>query len=345
MFSLSSCFGSSQPNPNLATNLNLTTYIYHTEYGTVSLTWSCSMLGRTLHVNLHNHSSFHLHLKPWKRKTGSKKLSHNTLFLWNLTKARFGSGPEPRSRFFLALLVDNNLTLLVGDLTPKAQAQSQAQDKTTPQLLVLKRDHVHVAPHRTRVYQTKTKLGGKVREIEIDCFCENGYGNNNNNINNNEGLRLVFGVDGEKALEVTRLKWKFRGSERVEIDAGVHVQISWDVHDWLFDNNKDNDHNSGGGGDEGHAVFMFKFEEDEEKDKDVVWSGQQQQQQQWSGEWRNGKMLKRMIWLFLLAFLLWFMLGEDEPQTLSSPPSKLVLFIGGLRNTVEYQNSTIKEMS
>ena len=143
-----------------------------------------------------------------------------------------------------------------------------------------------MASHRSRVYQTKTILGGKVREIQIDCDAYS---------NEDESLRLVFSVDEEKVLEVTRLKWKFRGSERVEVD-GAHVQISWDVHDWLFE--KDKDHgfsnisndvnvngNSDGGKNEGHAVFMFKFENDEVgcgsgKEVDVVWS---------SGEWKNGK--------------------------------------------------------
>jgi len=283
--SLSSCFRSSQPTTTLhdaTLSTNLTTFIYHTENGSISLTWSRSMLGRSLHVHLHNHSSFNLHLKPWN-KTGSKKLSHNTLFVWNLTKAKFGSGPEPRSRFYLALLVDHTiLTLLVGDLTPKTKPHKP--NTKTQQVLLLKRDHVHVASHRSRVYQTKTLLGGKVREIQIDC---DGYGNED------EGLRLVFCVDGEKVLEVTRLKWKFRGSERVEVD-GAHVQISWDVHDWLFEkdkdhgcsnNNNDVNGNSDGGKNEGHAVFMFKFENDEVgggsgKEMDVLWS---------SGEWKNGK--------------------------------------------------------
>ncbi|KAG4953892.1 hypothetical protein AAZX31_14G108700 [Glycine max] len=286
----SSCFRASQPNHDPTTlSTNLTTYIYHTEYGTVSLTWSRSMLGRSLHVNLHNHSSFHLHVKPWRKK-GSKKLSHNTVFLWNLSSARFESGrPEPRSRFYLAIEVEHSLSLLVGDLSPKSKAKKPS--KTQQQLLVLKRDHVHVAPHRSRVYQTKARLGGKVREIEIDCDGYNGNGGGYEN-ENESSLRLLFGVDGEKVLEVTRLKWKFRGSERVEID-GVHVQISWDVHDWLFEKDKDNNHcstnnNNNNNGNEGHAVFVFKFEEDE-----VRGGGGKEEEQQWSlgsgGEWRNGK--------------------------------------------------------
>ncbi|KAG4931355.1 hypothetical protein AAZX31_17G203200 [Glycine max] len=283
----SSCFRASQRTNHDPTNL--TTYIYHTEYGTVSLTWSRSLLGRSLHVNLHNRSSFHLLLKPWK-KNGSKKLSHNTVFLWNLSNARFESGLEPRSRFYLAIEVEHGLSLLIGDLSPRS-SKAKKPSKTN-QLLVLKRDNVHVAPHRSRVYQTKAKLGGKVREIEIDCDVYNcgGYGYENEN-----SSRLLFSVDGEKVLEVARLKWKFRGSERVEID-GVHVQISWDVHDWLFEKDKDivnhrssNNNNSNNNGIEGHAVFMFKFEEDEVRGS----GGGKEEEQQWSmgsgGEWRNGK--------------------------------------------------------
>ncbi|KAK7320665.1 hypothetical protein VNO77_30353 [Canavalia gladiata] len=267
------------PPSTAALSTNLTAYIYHTDSGTVSLTWSRSILGRSLHVNLHNHSSFHLHIKPflfWK-KHGSKKLSSNILLSWNLSHARFGSGPEPHSRFHLALLVNHQLTLHVGDLTPKLKAQ---QKPKTPQLLLLKRDHVHVAPRHQRVYQTKTKFRGKDREIEIDCN-SNGYGEVNNN-----NLELLFGVDGERVLEVKRLKWKFRGSERVEIDGG-HVQISWDVHDWLFEKENNNNNNNN----EGHAVFMFKFEDVGEESGVVnsVWSNQQN----WnlgSCEWgKNGK--------------------------------------------------------
>lgn len=271
MFSLS-CFLPSR-DPPLSPHPNLTTYTYHTENGTVSLTWSRSMLGRSLHVHLHNHSSFHIRIKPW-RKHGSKKLSHNTLFLWNLSHARFGPGPEPRSRFYLALLVDHSLSLLVGDQAPKPNPNPN--NTPTHQLLLLKRDHVHVAPQCTRVYQTRTRLGGKTREFRIDC---EGYENEN------ESLRLLFCVDQEKVLEVRRLKWKFRGSERVEIH-GAHVQISWDVHDWLFD--KDKDHH----GNEGHAVFVFKFEEDEvvggsnKEKEESVWASQQQH---WSLGSNNGK--------------------------------------------------------
>lgn len=81
-----------------------------------------------------------------------------------------------------------------------------------------------------------------MREIKIDC----GY---------NDCSRLCFSVDNKKVLQIKRLKWKFRGNERIEVD-GVPVQISWDVYNWLFETDRHSD--------DGHAVFMFKFEEDEE---------------------------------------------------------------------------------
>lgn len=173
-------------------------------------------------------------------KYGSKKLDSNARILWDLSKARFGSGPEPHSGFYIAVVVDNEMTLLVGDSTEEAYAKSKAQKPESPQALILKREHVIAK----KIYTTKARFGGKMREIQIDC----GY---------NDDTRLSFSVDNQKVLQIKRLKWKFRGNERIEVD-GVPVQISWDVYNWLFE--KDND--------DGRAVFMFRFEE-EEKEKEA----------------------------------------------------------------------------
>jgi len=241
------------PPPPHSTNPNLTTYLYQTNIGLVSLTWSRSILGRSLHVQLHHHpfdspptnpsssSSFHLHIKPfifWK-KHGTKKLSSNTHLFWNLSKAKFGSGPEPDSGFYFAVVVDNEMTLLVGDSNKDAYAKSKSKEHKNFQYLVMKREHVYA----NKIYNTRARFGGKMREIQIDC-------------GGRDHSRLCFSVDGQKVLQIKRLKWKFRGNERVEID-GVPVQISWDVYNWLFV--KDNS--------DGHAIFMFKFEEEDEDEQ------------------------------------------------------------------------------
>ncbi|CAL8995867.1 unnamed protein product [Prunus brigantina] len=246
------------PSPPISGHPNLTTCLYHTDLALFSLTWSRSFLGRSLHLNLLHHSfdsplpsslssasppSFHLHIKPfifWK-KHGSKRLSPNTRIFWDLSRARFGSGPEPQSVFYIAVVVDDEMTLLVGDLTREAYAKTRAHKAQTPQIPILKREHV-VAK---KIYTTKARFGGKLREIQIDC----GYGN--------DLSRLCFSVDGQRVLQIKRLKWKFRGNERIEVD-GAPLQISWDVYNWLFESDSD----------DGHAVFMFRFEEDEEINKE-----------------------------------------------------------------------------
>ncbi|KAH0895624.1 hypothetical protein HID58_045192 [Brassica napus] len=217
-------------SPIVSGDPNLTTCLYQTDHGVFYLTWSRTFLGgHSLNLFLHSqdyynsHSSplsfsslsslasFHLTLNTltfW-RKRGSKFISSNIQVLWDLTRAKFESGSEPRSGFYVAVIVDGEVGLLVGDsgdTRVKSPANRQALN----------------------------------REIKIDCCVD-------------EDARLCFCVDSKMVLEVKRLRWKFRGNERVEID-GVAVQISWDVYNWLFQ-----------GKSLGHGVFMFRFESDPEE--------------------------------------------------------------------------------
>ncbi|KAJ0230642.1 hypothetical protein HA466_0305160 [Hirschfeldia incana] len=261
------------PSPIVSGDPNLTTCLYQTDHGVFYLTWSRTFLGgHSLHLFLHsqdhyNHSSsplsfsssadlslssaasFHLNLNTltfW-RKRGSKLISPRIQVLWDLTRAKFESGSEPRSGFFIAVIVDGEMGLLVGDSVKEAYARvkSSKQPPASPQqALVMRKEHVFGA----RVFSTKARFGGKNREITIDCCVD-------------EDARLCFSVDSKQVLTIKRLRWKFRGNERVEID-GVSVQISWDVYNWLFQSKS-----------LGHAVFMFSFEsaqEEERNGNDVV---------------------------------------------------------------------------
>lgn len=92
-------------------------------------------------------------------------------------------------------------------------------------------------------------------------------------------------MDNKRVLQIKRLKWKFRGNERIDVD-GVPVQISWDVYNWLFE--KDND--------DRHAVFMFRFEGDEDREKEANSS---------SGE-KNGMALwPQQSWSYGLSGIEW----------------------------------------
>ncbi|KAG2239510.1 hypothetical protein Bca52824_091655 [Brassica carinata] len=255
---------SQSPSPIVSGDPNLTTCLYQTDHGVFYLTWSRTFLGgHSLNLFLHsqdyynNHSSplsfssadlslssaasFHLNLNTltfW-RKRGSKSISPRIQVLWDLTRAKFESGSEPRSGFYIAVLVGGEMGLLVGDSVKEAYARAKsARPPTNPQALVMRKEHVFGG----RVFSTKARFGGKNREITIDCCVD-------------EDARLCLSVDSKQVLTIKRLRWKFRGNERVEID-GVSVQISWDVYNWLFQSN--------GGG---HAVFMFRFESDPEEEE------------------------------------------------------------------------------
>ncbi|XVE97359.1 hypothetical protein REPUB_Repub03eG0012900 [Reevesia pubescens] len=248
------------PPPETSGKTNLATSLYHTNLGLFSLTWSSTFLGHSLHLHLHPSSDyssssplslptslsfstlhFHLHIKPfifWK-KNGCKKLSSATVpnvkVFWDLSRAKFRSGPEPDSGFYIAVVVDGEMTLLVGDSIKEAYARTRAQKPGRSQVLVLRREHVF----GNKVYNTKARFGGKSREISIDCRV-------------NEDAKLCFSVDNKRVLQIKRLKWKFRGNERIEVD-GVSIQVSWDVYNWLFDQDLN----------KGRAVFIFKFENEE----------------------------------------------------------------------------------
>lgn len=150
---------------------------------------------------------------------------------WDLTRAKFGPGPDPRHGFYVAVIVDGEMTLLVGDSEKEAYSKTRAKKAERTQILVLRREHVF----GNKVYMTKANFGGKTREISIDCSV-------------GDDPRLSFSVDRKRVLQIKRLKWKFRGNEKIEVD-GVPIQVSWDVYNWLFDDVM-----------EGHAVFMFRFE-------------------------------------------------------------------------------------
>ena len=41
-------------------------------------------------------------------------------------------------------------------------------------------------------------------------------------------------VDGRKVVQLRRLRWNFRGSHTIFLDGGAPVDMTWDLHGWLF---------------------------------------------------------------------------------------------------------------
>ncbi|KAG9153594.1 hypothetical protein Leryth_008535 [Lithospermum erythrorhizon] len=250
------------PPPTIPT---LATTLYQTQSaGLFALTWSRTPLTRSLHINfllgnssntedaiknsLSSNPAFTIHFKPfifWC-KYGFKKLNvddsgkQKAYVFWDFSGARFGSGPEPQSGFYIAVVIDGEIVLLVGDLVKEAYARTKARKQSgISQSLVLRREHVH----GNKLYRTRADFGGQERELSIDC-------------RGGDDPRLYFFVDSKRVLKIKHLKWKFRGNERIEVD-GVSVQVSWDVYNWLFEDDE-----------EGYALFTFRFDKKEFADDD-----------------------------------------------------------------------------
>ncbi|CAH8263498.1 unnamed protein product [Arabidopsis lyrata] len=234
---------------------------YLTNVGVFFLSWSQSFLRRSLHLHFYSCNStncylhspdcyrhsipfaFRLEIKPltfW-RKQGSKKISRkpDIRVVWDLTHARFGSGPDPESGFYVAVFVSGEVGLLIGEGNLKQRPRRQ--------ILVSKKENLF----GNRVYSTKIKIQGKLREISIDIKV----------VNNDANLR--FSVEDKSVLKINQLQWKFRGNSKIVID-GVTIQIIWDVYNWLF---SDKDKVKP---DKVPAVFLLRFENQDVEGNDVL---------------------------------------------------------------------------
>ncbi|MCL7023554.1 hypothetical protein MKW94_029359 [Papaver nudicaule] len=267
---------------------NVTSCVYQTqELGLVSFTWYTNVIGRSLQIDFRLPNSnneqqstgtpccFNLHIQPilfWRRKNGSKTftLSNNNIkdsslqINWNFSKAKFGSDhPEPKSGFSVSLVLDGVMILLVGDSYNKTKTEKT--NNRLHQVLVLRREHVFAS----RFYSTKVKLGGKTRDVSIDCKIGD---------KDDREARLCFSIDGVEVIGIKRLKWKFRGNQKVVIDGKYPVNVSWDVYNWLFKSSSSSSSSSSsppGHGVNGTnaAVFMFRFEnpfEFENEDEEMI---------------------------------------------------------------------------
>lgn len=299
-----SCFRGSVaggPPASTAVGPSLTTSIYDTRLGLASFSWSRTVLGLSLRADLRLSPSssgddnddngdvpFFFRIRPWffwKRK-GARRFRlldgvlHRAVDVaWDLTRARFPStgGSEPSSNFYVAIAVDGEMLLVAGDMDEEAHRRMKAK-RRTPAMPVSRREHALLKPDAAaggrRSYRTAARVSGREREIAIEIGGKE-----------KESSGLCVSVDGTKVLHVRRLRWKFRGRERIEIDGsggggGVgRIQISWDLHSWLFPSKDVAAPSSFAGasaGEVAQAVFVFRFESDGTEKKEEVISIQKE---------------------------------------------------------------------
>ncbi|CAN6481613.1 unnamed protein product [Victoria cruziana] len=204
----------------------------------ITVTWSKSLMGQSMTMVVDGATICKVEVKPWlfAKKKGSKAIDINDCdrveVLWDLSSARYGSGPEPLDGYYIALVVNSEMVLLLGDLRKEAFRKTNSSSPGSSCVFLAKREHIF----SRSVYCTKARFrdSGRIHDISIECETAG-----------QEEPRLSVQIDEKMVLQVKRLAWKFRGNQTVLVD-GLPVEIFWDVHNWLF------------GHVIGSAVFMFR---------------------------------------------------------------------------------------
>ncbi|KAL0435729.1 UNVERIFIED_CONTAM: hypothetical protein Sradi_0280800 [Sesamum radiatum] len=139
-----SCFGesgvqvadSSSTSTNRAAAQNLVTCVYQYQSqgfsGFITVTWIKYLMGQGLSIGVENSSKESIckvDIKPWlfSKRKGFKNLVLDSTIVdvqWDLSCAKFGSGPEPLEGFYLAVSLNQELCLLLGDLEHEACKRS-----------------------------------------------------------------------------------------------------------------------------------------------------------------------------------------------------------------------------
>ncbi|XP_008793736.2 uncharacterized protein LOC103709963 [Phoenix dactylifera] len=197
-----------------------------------------------ININTNQHMSCKVELRPWYfwRKHGSKRFhveGKPVDVFWDLKSAKFSGEPEPQSNYYVAVVSDEEVVLLLGDLNTEAYRRTGSRPATIDATLVSRKEHVF----GRRRFATRAKFSekGKLHEILIECSSD-GSGSS---IGGNMDPEMVIKIDGHVAIHVRHLQWKFRGNQSVTVNK-ARVEVYWDVHDWIFSPGPR------------HALFIFK---------------------------------------------------------------------------------------
>lgn len=157
---------------------------------------------------------------------------------WDLKSAKFNGETEPCSEYYVAVVCDEEVVLLIGDLKKDAYRKTGCRPALIDPVMVSRREHVFAK----KKFLTRIRFHDKGRFYGISIECKNVGGLSTNNGGDPE---MEIQIDGGMVIQVKHLQWKFRGNECVYVNK-VRVEVYWDVHDWLFSPGLR------------HALFIFK---------------------------------------------------------------------------------------
>ena len=232
----SSLNSQSDPATHKATQSTVTC-VYQTHIGgywrNVTVLWSKNMMNHSLSISVDSvesdssqtHHTCKIDLKPWHfwTKKGYKtfEVDGNQLdAYWDLRSAKFSGSPEPCSDFYVALVSEEEVVLLLGDYKKKAYKRTKARPALVDGVLFYKKEHVF----GKKCFSTRAKFDHRKRENEIVV---------ESSTMGPRDPEMWISIDGIVLIHIKNLQWKFRGNQTVLVNKQP-VQVFWDVHAWLF---------------------------------------------------------------------------------------------------------------
>ncbi|KAK6147149.1 hypothetical protein DH2020_018061 [Rehmannia glutinosa] len=209
----------------------------------VRLTW-CNPLNRGFSVSIFEFpfsiSKFGKSFKLLRKERGARNFEFGSFrfeIIWDLSRAKYDCGPEPISGFYVLVLVNSELSLILGDMEKlESDVKKRVSEARLSEFSLISRCE-HFSGNA--LFSTRARFceTGIYHDILIKCCGEDEM------MVNNPVLSVY--VDKKNVIEVKRLQWNFRGNQSIFLD-GLLVDLMWDVHDWCF------------GPKSGYAVFLFR---------------------------------------------------------------------------------------
>ncbi|AEC05808.1 hypothetical protein AtNW77_Chr2g0224641 [Arabidopsis thaliana] len=209
----------------------------------VTVLWSKNLMNHSLMVMVTNvegdmNYCCKVDLKPWHfwNKKGYKSFDvegNPVEVYWDFRSAKFTSSPEPSSDFYVALVSEEEVVLLVGDYKKKAFKRTKSRPALVEAALFYKKENVF----GKKCFTTRAKFYDRKKEHEIIV---------ESSTSGPKEPEMWISIDGIVLIQVKNLQWKFRGNQTVLVDKQP-VQVFWDVYDWLFSMPGT-----------GHGLFIFK---------------------------------------------------------------------------------------
>ncbi|KAI3454418.1 hypothetical protein Pfo_011081 [Paulownia fortunei] len=222
----------------------------------ITVTWCKNLLLHGLSVSVEGSEgesqyTCKVELKPWYfwKKQGSKRFLVDAKpvdIFWDLKLARFNGETEPSSDYYVAVVCDGEVVLLLGNLRKEAYRKTGCRPALIDPILISRKEHIF----GKRKFLTRVKFHDKGSFHEISIECKNRSSNSSGNTGNGSSSNGVdpemeIRIDGHLVIHVKHLQWKFRGNESIHLNK-ARIEVYWDVHDWLFSPGLR------------HALFIFK---------------------------------------------------------------------------------------